>query len=66
MCIQYFAKQCGLNTNSERTWGTSLKIKVFKNALYIISLLIKYIYVDEVVGVSSGRSLDPDMLASDI
>ena len=28
---------------------------------YIIILLIEYIHVDEVVGVSSVRSLDPDI-----
>ena len=31
-----------------------------------ISLLVEYIDVDEVVGVSSLRSLDPDMFTGDM
>ena len=34
--------------------------------VYIISLVIEYIDMDEVVGVSSVRSLDPDMFAGDM
>ena len=34
--------------------------------MYIINLLVEYIDVDEVVGVSSVRSLDPDILAVDM
>ena len=43
-------------------------MKVYKKVLYIYisSLLIEYIDVDEVVGVSSVRSLDPDMFAGDM
>ena len=43
------------------------KKRGYKKAfVYIGSLLMEYIDVDEVVGVSSLRSLDPAMLAVDM
>ena len=44
----------------------ALKSKFTRMFVYIISMLIDYIDVDEVVGVSSLRSLDPDMFAGDM
>ena len=41
-------------------------MKVYKKVIYTVSLLIEYIDVDEVVGVPSVRSLDPDMFAGDM
>ena len=41
-------------------------MKVYKKFLYISGQFIEYIVVDEVVGVSSVRSLDPDMFAGDM
>ena len=38
-------------------------MKVHEKLLHKISLLVKYIVVDEVLGVSLVRSLDPDMFA---